>query len=487
MQKNPLNGVCEMASKRISGLKIFFSSVNSAARFDLGPSVAYTSKCYHTRESTNLQRFDQNRFHRLLQNPGFQGSVSFAGINPSITHRLFSSSASEAKVSIPRSTDSGLNGSNGGSGGDDWIEKFKEVMQSSIEKAKEASNEAAPHIQQWLDTQLHRGELIVPVGGTLAGTLLVWFLLPRLFKQFHKYLARGQSALLAESSWGRSWWGPVPYEESCWGALEVPVRYCITSIAFLEIATMVAPSVIASQYVAQAWKGTLVISLFWFLYRWKTNVINRALAARTIERNHLLTLENASTVGIFAVGLMVLAEACGVAVQSILTVGGVGGVATAFACKDILGSVLSGLDVQNSKRFSMGDTIKVGNEVGEVVKMDLRTTSLVTSEGFAVTIPNSMFSTQLLVNKTPADCCSIVRKIRLQTDDMDKISQISENIKSALRSNPNVFLEKEAPYCILSYIEEGSHSELTVGWNLKKMDKDAVHNIFLEVGRIIKQ
>lgn len=35
------------------------------------------------------------------------------------------------------------------------------------------------------------------------------------------------------------------------------------------------------------------------------------------------------------------------------------GVATAFAARDVLGNVLSGLSMQFSKPFSLGDTIKV--------------------------------------------------------------------------------------------------------------------------------
>jgi len=35
------------------------------------------------------------------------------------------------------------------------------------------------------------------------------------------------------------------------------------------------------------------------------------------------------------------------------------GVATAFAARDILGNVLSGMSMQFSKPFSLGDTIKV--------------------------------------------------------------------------------------------------------------------------------
>ncbi|KAI3444502.1 hypothetical protein Pfo_001167 [Paulownia fortunei] len=508
-----------MAAMRISRLKLFCSSVKSAARFDVRPSAAYTSKCYHPRDLGNAQRFDQNGFgmlglssatfsqfssgshfdasfsNRLLGNSGFRGSLSFAGINSLGNHSLFSS-ASEGKSSIPRGTDfiadSGASGSSAGNGGDDWIEKFKEVWQSTFEavkytgeKVKEASNEAAPHVQQWLDTHPYLRDVIVPVGGTLAGTLLAWSLLPRLFRRFHKYSVQGPGALLA----GSSLWGPVPYEKSFWGALEVPVRYFITFMAFLEIGEMVAPTVIASQYVAQAWRGAVVVSLVWFLHRWKTNVITRALAAKSIEgvqRDKLLTLDKISSVGLFVVGSMALAEACGVAVQSILTVGGIGGVATAFAAKDILGNVLSGLSVQISQPFSIGDTIKAGSVEGQVVEMGLTTTSLLTAEKFPVVVPNSLFSSQVIVNKSRAKWRSIIKKIPLGIDDIDKISQISEDIKSMLRSNSNVFLEKEAPYCFLSQIER-SYAELTVGCNLKQMNKEAEQVILLEAVRIIKQ
>jgi len=88
---------------------------------------------------------------------------------------------------------------------------------------------------------------------------------------------------------------------------------------------MVAPTTIASQYIAQAWRGAVILSFVWFLHRWKTNVFNRVIASTTVDREKLLTLDRVSSVGLFVIGVMALAEACGVAVQSILTVGGIGG------------------------------------------------------------------------------------------------------------------------------------------------------------------
>lgn len=72
------------------------------------------------------------------------------------------------------------------------------------------------------------------------------------------------------------------------------------------------------------------------------------------------------------------------------------------------------------------------------------------------------------MNKSRARFRSMVRKVPLQIDDIDKISLISGDIKFMLRSNSNVFLGKEAPYCFLSQIER-SYAELTFGCNLNQM------------------
>nr|WGO49553.1 mechanosensitive ion channel protein B076847 [Torenia fournieri] len=509
-----------MARMRIPILKLYGGSfTNSGARLeDMRACVASVSKIHHTGDLGYSREMERNGYRLIglsptsyaicptrnvfdacfskrsrIGNLGFQGILPFAGINHLNNPRPFSS-ASEGG-GVPQSTGVAANsdGANiGGNGGDDWVAKLKELWQSSVEaakysseKAKEASDELVPHVHQWLDAHPYLRDVIVPVSGTLIGTLIAWSFLPRLFRRFHKYSVEGPGSLLA----GNSLLGPVPYENSFWGALEVPVRYFVTFMAFLEIGQMVAPTVIASAYVAQAWRGGVVVALVWFLHRWKTNVIHRALASKdvvAVRRDKLLALDKISSVGLFVVGAMSLAEACGVAVQSVLTVGGIGGVATAFASKDILGNVLSGLSVQIAQPFSVGDTIKAGSVEGQVVEMGLTTTLLLTAEKFPVTVPNSMFSSQIIVNKSRAKWRSVVRKIPLQTDDIDKVATISENIKSMLRSNPNVYLDMEAPYCFLSQIER-SYAELTLGCNLKNMNKDAEQNILLEAVRIVKQ
>ncbi|KAL6556111.1 hypothetical protein OROGR_005399 [Orobanche gracilis] len=117
--------------------------------------------------------------------------------------------------------------------------------------------------------------------------------------------------------------------------------------------------------------------------------------------------------------------------------------------------------------------------------MGLTITTLLNDRDIPVFVPNSLLSSQVIVSEPPAEWRAIVHKIPMQIDDIDKISKISEDIISMLESNPNVVLENEPPYCVLSLIE--SYAKLTLGCNFKKVSKKAEQDILIEAVRIIKR
>ncbi|XP_020247591.1 mechanosensitive ion channel protein 1, mitochondrial-like [Asparagus officinalis] len=409
-------------------------------------------------------------------------------------HRAYSSQSGGKRDDHWNATAETSSNNNTDAAGSEWVDTLNHARQSAVDaatsignKAKELSDEISPYIQQFYDSHPCLENVIVPVGGTVSATVAAWFILPRILRKIHKYAAQSPFASLSWSSKKES----VSYEKSLWSALEDPARYLTAFMAFSQLGVMIAPT--TSQYLPQAWRGAVVLSFVWFLHRWKTNFFSNAMANQVnvgLDRDKLMALEKVSSVGLLILAVMALAEACGVAVQSILTVGGIGGVATAFAARDILGNVLSGLSVQFSKPFSVGDNIKAGSVEGQVVEMGLTTTSLINPEKFPVIVPNSLFSSQVIINKSRAQWRAILSKIPLHIDDLEKIPLVSEEIKSMLRSNPNVFLGKDAPYCYLSRIEN-SFAELTIGCNLKNMRKDELYaaeqDILLQAAKIIKQ
>lgn len=172
-------------------------------------------------------------------------SVSGFGGFGMMGYRMYSSKGVSGNVDKSAGSE-GVVGSGGGDGdvsgggfGDgDWIEKVKGAWKYVVdagdyagEKVKEVSNEVMPYGQQLLDANPYLNDVIVPVSCTLTGTMLAWFVMPKVLRRFHKFSTQGPAQLLS----GSSLWGPVPYENSFWGALEDPLRYLVTFMAFSQM------------------------------------------------------------------------------------------------------------------------------------------------------------------------------------------------------------------------------------------------------------
>jgi hypothetical protein len=111
---------------------------------------------------------------------------------------------------------------------------WKSVVEAASyagEKVKEGSDGLTPYAQQFLDSHPYLNMVVVPVGGTLTATLVGWFILPRILRKFHRYGMQSPISLFQGSVSEE----PVPYEKSFWGAMEDPVRYLVTFLAFSQM------------------------------------------------------------------------------------------------------------------------------------------------------------------------------------------------------------------------------------------------------------
>lgn len=442
----------------------------------LSSSATYLKRYSNSNQQIKMSHFRNSTFPICVNMPRYSRSCSSHAGSKKDTLENAVSSAVGRDASSSKTSDFI---------GNEWLDTLKDTVVIAGKKAKDASDEVLPLLQQLYDSNPYLQKVLVPVGGTLSATLLAWFVMPRVLRRLHVYASRSPFSLLSGSLTKEQ----VPYEKSIWHALEDPARYLVTFMAFSQLGVIIAPSTL--ELLPQVWRGAIVLSFVWFLQRWKASLFSSAMANRVtagLDSENLLALEKMSSVGLFVLGAMALAESCGVPVQSILAIGGIGGVATAFASKDILGNLFSGISLQFSKPFSVGDYIKAGTVEGHVADMGLTTTTLLSPD--LVIVPNSLFSSQVIVNRSRARWRASVTRIPVRIDDIHKIPLVSEKIRQMLRANANVFLEKDAPYCFTSRIDN-SCAEITLGCNLKKMKKDEVlaaeEEILQQAVRIIKE
>lgn len=176
-----------------------------------------------------------------------QSLATFVSFSPFVNPRSYSSyfgskTDKPGDLDVPAaSSGTETDVSNIGIGGSDSFNRIKDAWQSVVDaatytgkKAEEASNELSPYVEKLLDTHPYLRDVVVPVSCYLTGTILAWVVMPRVLRRFYKYAMQGPVSLLYGSLSAEQ----IPYEKSFWGALEDPVRYLITFMAFVQMSVV---------------------------------------------------------------------------------------------------------------------------------------------------------------------------------------------------------------------------------------------------------
>lgn len=121
---------------------------------------------------------------------------------------------------------------------------------------------------------------------------------------------------------------------------------------------------------------------------------------------------------------------------------GIGSAAIALAAQDMVKSVISGFTILTDKPFIVGDWIEVGEYQGTVVDITFRSTRIKAYNNTVVTIPNSIITSDYVVNwnrlnSRRFDC---VLNLHLDTQT-EKIRKIVKEIKLTLQNNPDIIKE----------------------------------------------
>lgn len=117
------------------------------------------------------------------------------------------------------------------------------------------------------------------------------------------------------------------------------------------------------------------------------------------------------------------------------------GVAVAFAAQDLLKNIFGGLMILFDRPFQIGDKIEAGGSYGEVLKIGLRATRIVTADDSVVSVPNSdMMNNSISNSNSGENNCQVVAEIYLPIDvDTQKVRRIA--IEAALVSK-YIYLNK---------------------------------------------
>lgn len=137
-------------------------------------------------------------------------------------------------------------------------------------------------------------------------------------------------------------------------------------------------------------------------------------------------------------GLLILAV-FGINPSSLIAGLGVASAVVALAAQDFVKNLISGFSIMADKPFLVGDWISVGTNEGEVIEISFRCTKIKTSDNTIVTMQNSIFATNNIVNWSRMKQRRYLLNIKLPLEtNSDKIEKIIGKIKFILNNNEDV-------------------------------------------------
>ena len=115
---------------------------------------------------------------------------------------------------------------------------------------------------------------------------------------------------------------------------------------------------------------------------------------------------------------------------------GIGSAAIALAAQDLVKSLLGGFSIITDKPFEIGDYIEIGDYNGTVVDITFRSTRIRAANNSIITIPNSLITTEYIINWNKLESRMIQTKLRISLNSsIEQINRCISKIGTVLKVN----------------------------------------------------
>lgn len=146
---------------------------------------------------------------------------------------------------------------------------------------------------------------------------------------------------------------------------------------------------------------------------------------------------------LWSLGILLVLSNLGVDITSLVAGLGIGGIAVALAAQSILSDLFSSFTLYFDKPFQIGDFVILGDHMGTVKNIGLKTTRIQALQGEELVIPNTELTNTRLRNFKKMEKRRIVFTIGVTYDTgVKKLKEIPEIIKECVNSQPNIDFDR---------------------------------------------
>ncbi|MFP4282305.1 MAG: mechanosensitive ion channel family protein [Opitutales bacterium] len=188
----------------------------------------------------------------------------------------------------------------------------------------------------------------------------------------------------------------------------------------------------------------VMISVNRALGAWGERYKPEELADRAAQHTTMKMLLFFGRLFLFTLGILIIIDNLpGVQITALVASLGIGGIAVALALQNILSDIFASLTITLDKPFILGDFIMVGDHLGAVENIGLKTTRIRSLSGEQLIFSNNDLLTSRIRNFKRMEQRRVVYKITVTYDTPpEKLRAIPSKIKEIIEAQPNTRFDR---------------------------------------------
>ena len=186
----------------------------------------------------------------------------------------------------------------------------------------------------------------------------------------------------------------------------------------------------ARTYGTKILSALFILIVGFFVGRWIAKAFDNTLRKRNLEPPVRILLVRIVNIVVIIFALLLAVQNIGIEIMPIVAGLGVAGVGIGFAAQGVLGNILAGLTIIFTKPYRIGEYIALLGVYGEVVSIELFSTTLIHTDNSRVIIPNRKIVGEILHNYGAIMQCNLSVCVAYSTDLNEAIYIITDILKN---------------------------------------------------------
>jgi MscS family membrane protein len=225
--------------------------------------------------------------------------------------------------------------------------------------------------------------------------------------------------------------------------LGMPIRCMIAIVLHGLFVYLLEPPILYRVYYVRFLAALLAACFGWLVSRLSDRgfdkVLNRTRTHHQSGESMLILMQRLNRIGILVIALVAALALLGLNVTTALAGLGIGGLAVALAAQKTLENLIGGISLLLDRAIQVGDFCKIGDRVGTVADIGLRSLKLRTLDQNLLVVPNGVLAQMQFENmkERPKLLLQQTFSLRIETQ-IEQLRFVLDGVQKMLAEDPAV-------------------------------------------------